>query len=80
MVFWWLQGQVGTQKPQKSRKFLSEFFKSEFLILAIEQNRKLGSEKTRNNISEIYEISVVPEFSICRFFIFQKNIFFNILK
>ena len=65
-----------TRKPwksQKSRKFFSEIFKSEFTILATGQNRKLGNKKTRNNFSEI------SEFSICHFFIFQKN-FFNILK
>ena len=53
----------------ETRKFFSEIFKSEFLILAIGQNRKLGNKKTRNNISEISEVS---EFSISPFFIFKK--------
>ena len=53
----------------ETRKFFSEIFKSEFLILAIGQNRKLGNKKTRNNISEISEVS---EFSISLFFIFKK--------
>ena len=62
-----------TQKRQKTRKFFSEIFKSEFSILAIGQNRKLGNKKTRNNISEISEFS---EFSICHFFIFFFSYFF----
>ena len=61
-------------KTQKTRKFFSEIFKSEFSILAVGQNRKLGNKKTRNNISEISEVS---EFSICHFFIFQKTFFFQ---
>ena len=48
-----------TQKPRKTQKFFSEICKSEFWILAIGQNRKLGKKKTRNNISEISEISEV---------------------
>ena len=64
-----------TRKPRKSRKFFPEIFESEFSILAVEQNRKLGNKKTRNNISEISEVS---EFSICHFFIFQKTFFFSI--
>ena len=43
-----------TRKPRKSRKFFPENFKSEFSILAVGQNRKLGNKKTRNNISEIF--------------------------
>ena len=65
-------------KTRKTRKFFSEIFKSEFSILAIGQNRKLGNKKTRNNISEISEISKVSEFPICQFFIFQKTFFFSI--
>ena len=64
-----------TWKPRKSRKswkLFPEIFKSKFSILAIGQNRKLGNKKTRNNISEISEVS---EFSICHFFIFQKTFF-----
>ena len=64
-----------TRKPRKSRKFFLEIFESEFSILAVGQNRKLGNKKTRNNISEISEVS---EFSICHFFIFQKTFFFSI--
>ena len=63
-----------TRKPRKSRKFFPEIFESEFSILAVEQNRKLGNKKTRNNISEISEVS---EFSICHFFIFQKTFSFQ---
>ena len=63
-----------TRKPRKSRKFFLEIFESEFSILAVGQNRKLGNKKTRNNISEISEVS---EFSICHFFIFQKTFFFQ---
>ena len=58
-----------TRKPQKSRKFFSKIFKSDFSILAVGQNQKLRNKKTLNNISEISEVS---EFSICHFFIFQK--------
>ena len=64
-------------KTRKTRKFFSEIFKSEFSILAVGQNRKLGNKKTRNNISEISEISKVSEFPICQFFIFQKTFFFQ---
>ena len=63
-----------TWKPRKSRKFFSENFKSEFSILAVGQNRKLGNKKTRGNFSEISDFSDFSEFSICHFFIFQKNI------
>ena len=59
-----------TRKSRKTRNFSSEIFKSEFSILALEQNRKLGNKKTRNNISKISDISEVSEFSICHFFIF----------
>ena len=69
-----------TWKFRKSQKFFSEIFKSKFLTLAVGQNRKLGNKKTRNNISEVSEISEICEFLICHFFIFQKNVFFNILK
>ena len=41
------------RKSQKSRKYFSKNFQSEFSILAVGQNRKLGNKKTRNNISEI---------------------------
>ena len=49
-----------TWKPRTSwklRKFFSKFSESEFLVLAIGQNQKLGHKKTRNNISKISEIS-----------------------
>ena len=68
-----------TQKPRKSpksRKFFSEIFKSEFSILAVEQNQQLENKKTGNNISKISEISEVPKFFICHFFIFFLNLFF----
>ena len=61
----------------KSSEIFSEIFKSEFSILAIGQNRKLGNKKSRNNIYEISEISEVSEFSIWHFFIFQKTFFFQ---
>ena len=63
---------MARSKTWKSRKFFPEIFKSEFSILAVGQNRKLENKKTRNNISEISEVS---EFSICHFFIFQKKSF-----
>ena len=66
------------RKSRKSQKFFSKNFKSEFSILAVAQNRKLGNKKTRNNFSEIS--SDFSEFSICHFFHFFKKIFFNILK
>ena len=56
-------------KTRKTRKFFSKIFKSEFSILAIGQNRKLGNKKTRNNISEI------SKFSVCYFFIFFSYFF-----
>ena len=65
-------------KARKSRKFFSKNFKSEFSILAVGQNQQLGNKKTRNNFSEIS--SDFSEFSFCHFFIFQKKIFFSILK
>ena len=68
-----------TRKSRKTRNFSSEIFKSEFSILALGQNRKLGNKKTRNNISEIFEISEVSEFSICHFSFFKKLFFFNFL-
>ena len=52
-----------------------EIFKSEFSILAVGQNRKVGNKKTRNNISDISGISEVSEFSIRHFFIFQEKVF-----
>ena len=67
-----------SRKSRKSRKFFSKNFKSEFSILAVGQNQQLGNKKTRNNFSEIS--SDFSEFSFCHFFIFQKKIFFNILK
>ena len=69
-----------TRKPRKyrkSRKNFSEIFKSELSILAVGQTWKLGSKKTRNNISKISEISEVSEFSVCHFFIFQKTFSFQ---
>ena len=65
------------RKSQKSRQYFSEIFKSEFLILAVEQNRKLGNKKTWNNFSENSDFSDFFEFSICHFL---KNFFFSILK
>ena len=62
-----------TRKPRKSRKFFPEIFESEFSILAVEQNRKLGNKKTWNNFSKISEIFDFSEFSICHFFIFQST-------
>ena len=68
-------------KTRKTRKFFSKIFKSEFSILAVGQNQKLGNKKTRNNISEISEVS---EFSICHFsfsflfFFFFYKCFFRI--
>ena len=74
-----LSARLKTRKPrksQKSQKFFSDIFKSEFLILAVGQNRKLGKKKTRNNFSEISDFS---EFSICHFFIFFFNSLFFFL-
>ena len=65
------QARWKTRKRRKSRKFFSKIFKSEFSILAVGQNRKLGI---------ISEISDFSKFSICHFFIVQKKIFLNILK
>ena len=47
--------------------FFSEIFKSEFSILAVGQNRKLGKKKIQNNFSEISDFS---KFSNCHSFIF----------
>ena len=61
------------RKPQqyrKSRIFFPEIFKSEFSILAVRQNRKLGNKKTRNNFSEISGISDYFKISICHFFFY----------
>ena len=63
------------QKSQKLWKLFSNIFKSEFLILAIAQNWKLGNKKTRSNISEISNIFEVFEFLICHFRIFKKIFF-----
>ena len=63
------------RKARKSRKNFFKIFKFGFSILVVEQNRKLGHKKTRNNFSEISEISNISEFSICHFFIFQKKVF-----
>ena len=68
------------RKSQKSRKYFSKNFQSEFSILAVGQNRKLGNKKSRNNFSQISEISDFSEISICHFFIFQKKKIFNILQ
>ena len=70
---------IKTQKPRKSpkfRKFFSEIFKSEFSILAVGQNQQLENKKTGNNISKISEISEVPKFFICHFFVFFISLFF----
>ena len=63
-------------KTRKTRKFFSKIFKSEFSILAVGQNQKLGNKKTRNNISKVSEISEISEFSMCIFFILFLNFFF----
>ena len=65
----WKLGNLG-----KLWNFFSEIFKSEFLVLAIGQNQKLGDKKTRNNISKIFEVS---EFSICHFSFFKRLFFFQ---
>ena len=67
------------RKSPKSRKFFCKLFKSEFSILAVGQNQQLKNKKTGNNISKISEISQVPEFLICHFFIFFLNLFFLFL-
>ena len=72
-----LKARSKTRETRKSRKFFSEIFISEFSILATGQNRKLGNKKTRNNLSEIFKISEVSEFSIC-YFSFFKKLFFSI--
>ena len=64
-----------TRKSRKSREVFSKIIKSEFSVLAVAQNRKLGNKKTRNNFSEIPEISKFSEFLICQFFIFFLNFF-----
>ena len=69
-------GNIGN--PGNSGIF-SKNFKSEFSILAVGQNRKVGNKKTRNNISDIFEISNFSEFSIWHVFI-NKKFFFIILK
>ena len=63
-----------TRKPWKSRNFFSEIFKSEFSILAVRQNRKLGNKKTRNNFSEIPTFPSF-QFNTCSF---SFLIFFSI--
>ena len=63
------------QKSWKSQNFFSEIFKSEFSILAVGKNKKLGNKKTWNNFSKISQISDVSEFSICHFFIFFRIFF-----
>ena len=78
LLFFFFQGQIlARSKTRRTRKLFSEIFKSEFSILAMGQNRKLGNKKTRNTISEISEISEVSEFLICHFFIFQKTFSFQ---
>ena len=57
-------------KSRKSQIFFPRFLNLSFLFLAVGQNRKLGNKKTRNNFSEISEISDYFEISICHFFIF----------
>ena len=56
----------------------SEFFFRDFSIRVFDFDwwSKIRNKKTRNNISEIFEISDVSEFSICHFFIFFLNFFF----
>ena len=65
----------GQVESSENSEFFPEICNSEFSILAIGQNRKLGNKKTRNNISEISEVS---EFSIWHFLIFQKTFFFSV--
>ena len=55
--------------------FFPRFFKSEFSILAVGQNRKLRNKKTQNNFSEIFDFSDFSEFLICHFFVFRKKFF-----
>ena len=64
-----------SRKSRKSGKLFSEIFKSEFSILALGQNRKLGNKKTRRSFSEISDSSDFSDFSICHFFSQQKNFF-----
>ena len=61
-------------------EIFSKNFKSEFSILAVGQNQKVGNKKTRNNISDIFEISNFSEFSIWYVFINKNFFFFSILK
>ena len=43
---------MAMSKTRKSRRFFSKIFKYEFLILAVEQNRKLGNKKTLDNFRD----------------------------
>ena len=63
------------RKSQKCRQYFSEIFKSEFSILAVGQNRKLGNKKTWNNFSENSDFSDFFEFSICHFFKKKFSVF-----
>ena len=49
--------QVENWETSEMSEIFSEIFKSEFSVLAVEQNRKLRNKKTRNNISKISEVS-----------------------
>ena len=64
-----------TWKCRKTRKFFSEIFKSEFSILAVGQNRKLG-----NNGIIFPRFPRFPRFPSFRFasFSFLKKLFFSI--
>ena len=68
------------RKSRKSRKFFSEIFKSEFLILAVGQNWKVWNTKTRNNFFEVFKISDFCEFWFATFsfsFLFFLSVFIS---
>ena len=71
-----LNGQVEKSKTSEISKIseiFSKFFKSEFWVLVVGQNQKLGNKKTRNNFSEISKIFDLSEFLVCHIFIFFLN-------
>ena len=72
----WPGRKPGTSKISE----ILEIFFQKFQIWVFDFGCR-GKSKTRNNFSEISEISNFSEFSICHFFIFQKKKnFSNILK
>ena len=76
----WARGE--TRKPwksQKSRKKFSKIFKSQFSILIVGQNRKLGNKKTWNNFPRFPRSPTFSSFRFAIFSLFKKN-FLNILK